>query len=215
MGSFVEKVLAFFKGGEGESSFKKPRAKTLNYLMIIGAAGVLLIILANSFAPTSPEPRIESRGETPANPGETAGGTDMAKISEAEEILNRRLEEMLVSIEGVGEVKASVNLDSTTEMEYAVNTTTGNRKTEEKDPRGGNRTITEVNENGQLVLLREPESSKEAPVVVREVKPEVRGVMIVADGAADPQVKAALVRAVEVFLDIPVHKVVVMPREGR
>ncbi|MFZ5639586.1 MAG: hypothetical protein ACOY4Q_02730, partial [Bacillota bacterium] len=132
-----------------------------------------------------------------------------------EEMLNRRLEEALGNIDGVGTVKASVNLASTTEMDYAVNTTASNRKTDEKDTRGGNRTITEVNENGQLVLLRESENSKEAPVVIKEIKPEVRGVMVVAEGAGDPGVKADLIYAIQVYLDVPVHKVVVLPSKGR
>lgn len=215
MGSLIEKILAFIKGSEGDGPLKKSRAKTLNYLVMFGAAGVLLIILANAFNPTAPEPLTELHSDTSLKSGDGSGETDLMEISKAEEMLNRRLEEMLTRIEGVGQVKASINLDSTTETEYAINTTTSNRKTDEKDPRGGNRTITEVNENGQLVLLRESDSSKEAPVVVREIKPEVRGVVVVADGAADPQVKAALIRAVEVFLDIPVHKVVVLPRESR
>ncbi len=215
MGGFVEKITAFFQGGENSDGFwKKPQAKMLNLLIMIGAAGVLLIILSNAFVPAKPEPQPETRSETPGS-GVATGDSERLNISTAEEMLNRHLEKTLARIEGVGEVEAAVNLASTTEMEYAVNTTTSNRATQEKDPRGGNRTITEVNENGQLVLLRESESSKEAPVVIREIKPEVRGVMVVAQGAGDPQVKAGLIYAIQVYLDVPVHKVVVLPKEGR
>lgn len=219
MGSIVEKISAFFKGGGSDGYLKKPQVKLINYLVMIGAAGVLLIILANAFAPSGAESPADlgrnPTGSNAGNSGETAGGTNRTDIAKTEEVLNRRLEEMLSRIEGAGEVKASVNLASTTEMEYAVNTTTSNRKTDEKDRQGGSRTITEVNDNGQLVLLRESEGSKEAPVVVREIKPEVRGVMVVAGGAGDPQVKADLIQALQVYLGIPVHKIVVLPREGR
>jgi len=216
VGSFVEKITGFFRSGDGgEGYFKKNRAKLLNVLVMVGAAGVLLMVLANAFNPVQPESRTEIRTETPDRGVETARETDPVNITAAEEMLNRRLEEVLTRIEGVGEVKAAVNLASTTEMDYAVNTTASTRKTDEKDPRGGNRTITEVNENGQLVLLRESESSKEAPVVVKEIKPEVRGVMVVAEGAGDPRIKAELVYALQVFLDVPVHKVVVLPKESR
>lgn len=221
MGSIVEKISAFFRGGGSDvgGQFKKPRAKIINSLVMIGAAGVLLIILANAFAPPAVEPPAEigrNSGSSPTeNTGAATGGTGRMDIAKTEEMLNRRLEEMLSRIEGAGEVKASVNLASTTEMEYAINTTTSNRKTDEKDRQGGSRTITEVNDNGQLVLLRESEGSKEAPVVVREIKPEVRGVLVVASGAANPLVKSNLIQALQVYLDIPVHRVVVLPREGR
>lgn len=215
MGSFVEKITAFFKGGDSDGVFKKPRAKTLNYLVMIGATGTLLIILANAFTPVKTGPPVELRSENPVSQGEPVSETGRMEISRAEEMLNRRLEEALGNIDGVGTVKASVNLASTTEMDYAVNTTASNRKTDEKDTRGGNRTITEVNENGQLVLLRESENSKEAPVVIKEIKPEVRGVMVVAEGAGDPGVKADLIYAIQVYLDVPVHKVVVLPSKGR
>lgn len=216
MGSIVEKITGFFKGGDsGENFFKKPRAKLLNMLVMIGAAGVLLIVLANAFAPAKPEVGPETRSESAGKQPEISAGTESTDISSAEDLLNRKLEEALARIEGVGEVDISVNLDSTEAKDYAVNTTTSNRKTEEKDRQGGNRTITEVSDNGQLVLIHQSDSSKEAPVVVKEIKPNVRGVMAVAEGAGDPRVKAQLVYALQVYLDIPLHKVVVMPKEGR
>ena len=44
--------------------------------------------------------------------------------------------------------------------------------------------------------------------------PEILGVLVVADGAQDPQVKENLAQATATLLDISPHRVRVMPREG-
>ncbi len=52
------------------------------------------------------------------------------------------------------------------------------------------------------------------PLLLEEKMPEILGVLIVADGADDPQVKENLTNAASTLLDISPHRVRVMPREG-
>jgi len=46
----------------------------------------------------------------------------------------------------------------------------------------------------------------------KELMPEVKGVLVVAEGASDATVKENLVNSVKVLLDIPVHKIQVVER---
>lgn len=193
---------------------KRPVWQKLNILIIIASAGVLLIVLANSFG--SAEGKQEISPNAAMIPGSKDSGqvvNPADNVDRLEASLAQRLEKVLTLINGVGEVKVTVNLASSTQKDFAVNTTTNNKTTKEQDQKGGNRVITENNENGQMVLVRENQGSKEDPVVVKETKPEVKGVIVVAEGAGDPGVKADLMNAVQVYLDIPLYKVIVLERE--
>jgi len=52
----------------------------------------------------------------------------------------------------------------------------------------------------------------EKPVIVQEQLPRVRGVVIVAGGVVSPLVESRIVQAVQALLDIPAHKITVLPR---
>jgi stage III sporulation protein AG len=61
------------------------------------------------------------------------------------------------------------------------------------------------------VVLSRNNQGMEGPVLEREMAPEVAGVLVVAEGARSPQVKAGLFRAVQVALGVEPHKVIVLP----
>lgn len=209
-------------GGSSGGDGKRPVIRRLNTLAVIAAAGILLIVLANTFSAgktdipggTADIGRQET-GQEVTGSGVTGGYSSSGDITELENLLAGRLEKMLVQIEGVGETRVTVNLASTTEKDYAINTSTNKRNTLEKDQKGGNRTITEINEDGQMVLIRESQGSRELPVVVKEIKPEVKGVIVVAKGAEDPEIRSDLMNAVQVYLDVPLYRVIVLPMERR
>lgn len=189
--------------------------KKVNIMIIIAAAGVLLIVLANLFSPVSSpnEPAqpgtSNTSGNTAVNPGSSQD------IGTMEKNMAKNLEGILSQIEGVGEVKVTVNLASTAEKDFAINTSVDSKSTQEHDQRGGNRTVTETNQQDQMVLVRINQGSKEDPVVVKEIKPEVKGVIVLADGVSDPLVKADVMKAAQVYLDIPLYRVIVLQKESR
>ena len=217
MGNIVEsfkKLLGLDSGGD--DIFKRPVWKKLNILVLIAAAGILLIILANTFTTTGKSQDGTTNTPPPESPKEpTVLSNAPLDMNKLEATLAQKLEQVLVEINGVGEVKVNVNLASTTQKDYATNMNTNNKTTREQDQKGGNRTITETNEIGQMVLVRENQGNKEEPVVVKETKPEVKGVIVVAEGAKDPAIKADLMKAVQVYLDVPLYKVIVLPKESR
>lgn len=200
----------------GEEKIKRPVLKKLNFLIILAAAGIFLIVLANTFAGSG------STSTDRLNTGQPAVHVEpptlkntSSEITKLEDTLAERLEEVLAQVNGVGQVQVTVNMASTTQKDFAVNTTTNNKNTQERDPKGGNRAITETEENGQMVMARGNQGGGEVPVVIKEIKPEVKGVIVVAEGADDMLVKADLMKAVQVYLDLPLYKVIVLPKEGR
>jgi len=116
---------------------------------------------------------------------------------------------MLEQISGAGRVEVTIQLATSTHNDYAINSDTGLKTTMEEDQNGGTREITE-NTGSSIVVITGSSQGQEKPVVKREVAPEVAGVLVVAEGAREPVVKADLFRAVQVALGIQPHKIVVM-----
>ena len=56
---------------------------------------------------------------------------------------------------------------------------------------------------------------KEVPIVVETKKPAIRGVLVVAKGADNIQVKKWIVEAVTRSLDVPSHRVSVLPKKTK
>lgn len=220
MSNIVEFFKKLFSNKNNTVETKEPLMKKINFLMLLASVGVLIILLSNLFdsggsnsiEQGSADEKSGVVTDSQNDAGEVNGQTG---ITAMENVLSKRLETVLSQIQGVGEVKVTVNLASTPEKDYAVNTNSGNKNTQEHDQKGGNRTITETNEQDQMVLVRESQGSKEEPVVVTEKKPEVKGVVVVAEGVTDSEVKANVMKATQVYLDIPLYKVIVLPKESR
>ena len=51
------------------------------------------------------------------------------------------------------------------------------------------------------------------PVVIMEERPKAVGVIVVAEGADNLAVREQVANAIQVLLDIPAHKVTVLPME--
>ena len=127
--------------------------------------------------------------------------------------LEQRLKNILSQIKGVGEVEVTVLLASGPRFDYAVNVSTIEKQIDEKDQSGGVRTTTEITEDGQLVIVRSDRTGGEEPVVTQEYKPDIQGVLVVAEGADNPRVKANLLNAITTILDLEAHKVDIQSKE--
>jgi len=138
-------------------------------------------------------------------------------VGSEEEILERRLESALQSIVGIGQVKVAISLDSGTRYEYATNLNTNQREVTERDDRGGVRSTVEKIQDQELVLMPNSQQSSSQLLLVQEIRPSIKGVLVVAEGAEDARVREELTRTVQIVLDVPAHKIKVMPgeKEGR
>jgi stage III sporulation protein AG len=53
------------------------------------------------------------------------------------------------------------------------------------------------------------------PYVVKEIEPEVEGILVVAEGAGNETVVNEITYAVQVLFDVPVHKIKVVKMSSR
>ncbi|MEW6447033.1 MAG: hypothetical protein AB1426_02950 [Bacillota bacterium] len=174
-------------------------------LGLLTVVGIFLLILGGTggSAPVNTESVADS-----GVPGEAEA---VSGIKQEEKHLAQRVKEVIQSVRDAGSVEVSVRLAGSTKTEYAVNTSTGKRVTQEKEKAGATRTTSEDTTNGEVVVVQD--GQREKAVIVREEAPRILGVLIVADGAADPVVRAQIFRAAQVALGVEAHRILVLPRQ--
>lgn len=125
-----------------------------------------------------------------------------------EEALEGKLSTILTKVKGAGNVVVNITLENSSMQEHAKNRVKESKVVQEKDTSGGIRTTTETKESEQILVGKE--NGADHPVVVQEIKPIIKGVLVIADGAYDSTVKANLTKAVEAGLGVPPYKITVL-----
>ncbi|ABO49597.1 conserved hypothetical protein [Desulforamulus reducens MI-1] len=204
--------MSWFKKLVGDGEVDGPKKEQLKRIkiMVVGAAlGIGLLFLGGlGDEKKAQAPPVKEKVEVITKENESIKNI----MASEEEYLSGKLCQMLEQIDGAGKVKVTIRLENSTRTEYAINTSTGKKTTQEKDQTGGTRTLTEDTDTGQLVLVTR--NGEETPVMSREIAPTVAGVLVVADGANDPRVKAQLFRAAQVSLGVEPQKVIVMAKKA-
>ncbi|MCF6464248.1 stage III sporulation protein AG [Clostridium sp. Cult1] len=164
-------------------------------LFIILIIGIILIIIADIFIKekkgVNQNLKLENEVKNPTNT-ETDYGT----------VLENKLEDVLSQLKGVGSVKVMITLEDTIEKIPAFNTTKNNETTNELDSQGGTREIIREDTTIQVVT-----GSEGSLIVLKEIKPTIKGVIVIAEGAEDLEVKERLYEAVKTVLGISGSKV--------
>ncbi len=170
----------------------------------VGVVGILLLILGNVFSSQTNLTDNENKNTNNAIVQQPISLSD-------EQILENKITQLLSKVKGAGNVAVSVTLSGGSSKETAQNITKETKTVQEKDTSGGVRTTTESKESNQVLTSKE--NGMDKAIVVREVKPEIKGVLVVADGAVSSNIKAELTKAVETGLGISSYKVTVLPRQ--
>ena len=124
--------------------------------------------------------------------------------------MEENLKSILSQIKGAGKVDVMITFVSGNESVpvYDVNTTQSS--TQEKDKEGGARDIKESSKDNKVVY--EESQGTKKPFVVKELLPKVKGVVIVADGAGNADVKNNLSMAAQALLEVADYKIQVFQR---
>lgn len=171
-------------------------------LIVIGLLGVGLLVAGGIFDQQLPRGTSEIAKEVKP-PAATVNRS-------YEDILEAKLANILSQVKGAGSVVISITLENTGTQEHAKNVIKENKVIQEKDTSGGLRTTTESKESEQILMSRE--NSADHPVMVKETKPAIKGILVIADGAQDSVVKANLTKAVEAGMGVAPYKITVLPQ---
>lgn len=114
-----------------------------------------------------------------------------------------KLKKILSEMKGVGDVEVMVTLLETVENIPATNSTKNKEVTKENDSEGGTRDVMREESNEQIVMNGDGGEM----ITIKEVKPEIKGVIIAAEGANDIRIKETIYNAVKTVLGISGNKV--------
>lgn len=191
----------FFK--KFEKNFKGKK-KSSNILILV-VVGLLFLICGSFFKDMS----TMGKNKEPKPEEKNLQSTKEDKDKNYEEELQNRLKSTLEKIDGVGKVEVMINFESGEEKVPAVNVNNSTNKTVEKDTEGGVRNTTQENEGSNVVVTNN--GDKTEPLIVKEYKPKIIGICIVAQGAEDSVTKLRISKAVVDLFNVPQYKVNVYP----
>ncbi|WP_138493039.1 stage III sporulation protein AG [Paenibacillus pinistramenti] len=208
--NWFKKLEQWLGGGEGGSK----KIHTFRLLIIIGLIGIA-IMLFNSFVHVKKIDTGSVGREPPADTVSTSADSSSAQgdnpFDGIEAEMENKTKDILEKIVGVGAVDVLVTVDSTEETVFQRNVKDSQQTTDETDASGGKRHITEYTRDGEIVTYEM--SGDQQPIITKKVKPQIRGVLVVAKGAENKIVKQMIVDAVEKGLNVPAYRISVAPRK--
>ena len=187
-----------------------------NLLMIL-VLGLALIFLCYLDGGKKPE-RKQKQTKTASAKSESLDSNPIYSHTETETEeyiaqLEKKLEEILSKVNGIGKVKVMITLQESKELVTLKDTPYTKEKTNEKDAQGGMRENEKVTREDETVMSSTVNGDS-APYIIKEIQPVIGGVVVIAEGGSNTQIQVDIVEAVEALFDLPVHKIKVMEMGG-
>lgn len=190
-----------------EKQKEKGTKTNIKQLLVILMIGIIVIIFSSSLFKSGQQKSIIELPTQLDNDNVAAVATTFSKgyykASEIENILSK--------IYGAGKVEIIATYSESTELVPALDRKTSQSITNEKDNTGGTRSLSQENLESNIIF--EDTGKTKKPYIIKELLPKVKGVVIVADGADNFEVKENLTRAAQSLFDVPLHKIQVFKRK--
>ena len=193
-----KKITQMFKG--------KKKTENLVVLLIL----IIVVVVAINYI----------WNDNPANSNNSNNSNSIAETNMIRQVstdyqensIESKLENILSNIVGAGKVKVMVTYSesSTTQPIYDENYKESN--TVESDDNGGTRSISETDNQKQIVYKQNSDGSKE-PITKSVLSPKIEGAIITAQGANKADVKSNIIQAVEAATGLATHKIQVFEME--
>lgn len=175
-------------------------------IAVLALIGIALLVLPGFFLDGNKQEPFQVRGEE-----RPQALSSSHTLSQLENSLAKQVGDILCQVQGAGDVVVSVTLEAGYEKEFARNVNSDSSTVQEYDNAGGSRTTTTSNDKSEVVFAQ----NQSQALVAREIGPKIRGVLIVAEGAGDSEVKRQLGQAVQAILNVPAHRIMVLTKESR
>lgn len=163
--------------------------RVVGWLAVILAVGVGLLVL---------QPPVQQ--ELPSTAGQQA--VEASASPSLKEELERDLAALLNRMLGGKQCQVLLTMDGGPSLTVAEN------RTEEE--RYGAEGLMERRITSTPVILRSDAERREVPLVLEQVEPRVRGVLVVLEREADAAVRLAVAQAVSTVLQVPMYRIEVL-----
>ena len=186
--------------GKGKEFLAKLRKiKREQWLIYLLGAALLAVILI-------PAPGGESGKET-----KSASQTVQTAAKETGQTaqLEEQLTWALSQVEGVGEVEVMITLESTGTKVVEKDHPASSTSSEQTQEGGGTQNSTSADTDETTVYEKNADGAQ-TPYVISETLPQIRGVLVVAQGGSDPVIIRQIQEAVMALFQIEAHKIKIM-----
>lgn len=169
--------------------------------IIILIVGVLMIIVGNFIIKSNKKETPNNLDQNTAKPQTKENSKDqIMSPDEYSEFLQKQIEDLLTSIDGVGKVKALVYVDQSCEVVPAYDSDKSESSLEETDSQGGKRNQNESNDKENL-------ADNNGTVVLKVIYPKIQGICISAQGAKSNVTKEKIKNALMALYGIEAHRI--------
>ena len=189
---------------KNEEVSNKRKIENLVFLVIILIITIVIINYVWNGDKSSNKTITNSVGKQLASTENTQSQSINQSVSNNND-LEKRLEEILSNINGVGNVKVFINYSETSETVAMYNENAKTSVTEETDTSGGLRKI-ETTDSQKEIVYQENNGNKE-PIIQKVVQPQIEGAIITAKGASNINIKTSIIQAVEAATGLATHKI--------
>ena len=165
-------------------------------LLLLAIAGILLLLCS-----------VPDKKEEKKTVQEETTGSTAVSDSYAEE-LERRLEEIILEIDGVSHVHVMITLKSGESRQVLKDESITSDSSRESDSEGGQREVVSYSRSEDTIFYKNS-SGEELPYVVSELSPQIEGVAVVADAGGSIEVKEQIINLIKALFGIEVNKMMV------
>lgn len=120
-----------------------------------------------------------------------------------------RLEELLISIKGVGNVKVMITLKSTLEK-VILNQVAYDKTDENTTDSSGSSSVKNTYSQDSVVVYEEDADGNKIPYILKEKVPEIEGIAVIADGGSDSENILKITSVTQALFGISSHKISVI-----
>lgn len=202
---FKNKLKSIIGDGNNDGNNKK-KIENLVFLVIVLIITVVVINYIWNGNKSSNKTITNSAGRQLASSKTSQyADSNQSSSSSNSESLERRLEDILKNIDGVGDVKVFINYSESSETVAMYNENSKKSTTEETDKSGGVRKVEEM--DSQKEVIYQEQNGNKTPIVQKTIEPKIEGAIITAKGASDINVKTNIIQAVEAATGLATHKI--------
>ena len=182
-----------------ESVFAAVREMKREQWLICGLAGLLLLVIA---APVKQKEQKKTQEEVTVQSQEP---TD----DQIRQSYEKQLESVLSQVEGVGTVQVAVAMESTGKKQVEKDSPEDTSTSSEKGDSGTQRSSQTVT-TGETTVYEDTGDGGQTPYISSSTYPEIRGVIVVAQGGGNPVIVQQIQEAVIALFHVEAHEIKVL-----
>ncbi len=178
-------------------------------MIVFALLGVLLLVIAIPLESGVNKDETEEQKEKGVDLIEKKEDTYIDESIEYCLALEARIEELLATMDGVGNVQAMVTVSASREMIVEKDEPISRSTVTETDASGGSRSTNESSYDYETIYETDSEGNK-VPYVVKQIEPQIQGITVVAQGGGNALVQKNISDVLEALFHIEAHKIKVV-----